>query len=69
MKDRQGPFSIMRGPADEALIKKAAEIVAQHTKFRGEEFLNILWWRQGTDERQVLQAKAALVKEVEEIRI
>jgi len=69
MKDRQGPFSIMRGPADGALIKKAAEIVAQHTKFRGEEFLNILWWRQGTDERQVLQVKAALVKEVEEIRI
>jgi len=69
LKERQGPFSIIRGPADEGLIKNAAEIVAQHTKFRGEEFLNMLWWREGTDERQALQVKAALANEVEKIRI
>jgi tRNA-uridine 2-sulfurtransferase len=69
LKDRQGPFSIIRGPADEAMIKYAAEIVAQHTKFRGEEFLKMLAWRFGSDERQELDVMAAPVKEVEKIRI
>ena len=69
LRDRQGPLSIVRGPADEALIKKAAQIVAQHTKFRGEEFLNMLWWRQGTDERQILPIKAAPADDVAKVRI
>ena len=69
LKDKQGPFSIIRGPADEGMIRYAAEVVAQHTKFRGDEFLNMLVWRSGTNERQDLAIKAAPAKEVEKIRI
>jgi hypothetical protein len=69
LKDRQGPFSVLRGPSDEAMIKYAAEIVAQHTKFRDEGFLKMLVWRTGTDERRELAVKAAPLEEVEKIRI
>lgn len=69
LNDRQGPFSILRGPADEALIRRAAEIMAQHTKYRGEEFLKIIYWRQGSDERGVLPVRAASTDDVAKIRI
>ncbi len=69
LKDKQGPFSMLRGPADDAMIRYAAEVVAQHTKFRGEEFLKMIAWRVGSEERQELAVKAAPVEEVEKIRI
>ena len=69
LQDRQGPFSILRGAADEATIRRAAEVVAQHTKYRGDEFLKILYWRDGSDERGVLAVKAASADEVAKIRI
>jgi tRNA-specific 2-thiouridylase len=69
LKDKQGPFSIIRGPADEGLVEYAARIVAQHTKYRGDEFLNMIIRRSGTEESRELAVKAAPVKEVEKIRI
>ncbi len=67
--DGQGPFSLLRGPADEGTIKHAAEIVAQHTKFRGAESLQIMYWREGSDERGLLPVKAVSADEVAKIRI
>jgi len=69
MNDKQGPFSLLRGSADEAMARRAAEIIAQHTKYRSDEFLKILYWREGSDERGVLPVKAASADEVARIRI
>jgi hypothetical protein len=60
---------MLRGPADDAVIKYAAEVVAQHTKFRGDEFLKMLAWRVGSDEQQELAVKAASAEAVGKIRI
>jgi tRNA U34 2-thiouridine synthase MnmA/TrmU len=69
LQDRQGPLSIIRGPAGGDLVKQAAGIVAWHTKYREEKSLNISYWREGSDERGVLPVKAASAAEVEKIRI
>jgi len=69
LKERQGPFSILRGEADDAMIQYAAEIMARHTKFRSEEFLKIFAWRAGSGLRRDLMVKAAPLEAVEKIRI
>lgn len=69
LKDHEGPFSILRGPLDEEMIKLSAEIIAQHTKYRNETALNILCWRQGSEDGRVLAVKAASTDEIEKIRI
>lgn len=69
LKDRQGPFSIIRGEADDALIKLAAEIVAQHTKFRSERGLRMAVWVVGTGSRREIAVDAAPAEDVEKIRI
>lgn len=69
MKDHEGPFSILRGPSDEEMLRRSAGIVAQHTKYRGEEALNILCWRQGSKEIRTLTVKAVSSEEIEKIRI
>ena len=69
LKEREGPFALVRGSADQTMIRRAAEIMAQHTKYRAEEFLNILYWRQGSDDRGALAVKAASADEVANIRI
>lgn len=69
LRNKQGPFSVVRGCLDEALIRKAAQIVAQHSKYRAEEALRFFGWRVGSDERFDLVVKAAGLDEVEQIRI
>jgi tRNA U34 2-thiouridine synthase MnmA/TrmU len=69
MRDRQGPFSILRGIHDEDAIKHSAEMVAWHTKYRGEESLNVLCWGHGSKDVRVLAVKAATAEEVERIRL
>jgi tRNA U34 2-thiouridine synthase MnmA/TrmU len=69
LKDRQGPFSIVRGPADDATLKAAAEIIAQHTKFRDRESLEIEYWRSGFEGAQALRVKAASADDVAKIRL
>lgn len=69
MKDHEGPFSIIRGLSGEEMIKRSAEIVARHTKYRDEEALNVLCWRQGSEDIRVLAVKAASTEEIEKTRI
>ncbi len=69
MKDHQGPFSILRGAHDEDMIKRSAEMVARHTKYRDEKSLNVLCWPQGSEDVRVLAVKAAPAEEAERIRI
>lgn len=69
LKDRQGPFSIIRGNADDDLIRFSAGIVAQHTKFRSENNLKVMAWRAGAKESQEIVVNAAPIEEVEKIRI
>lgn len=69
MKDHEGPFSILKGPSDEDMMKRSAEIVARHTKYRNEEVLSVLCWRHGSKDIRLLTVKAAPVEEIEEIRI
>lgn len=69
LKDHQGPFSILRGNADLALIGRAASIVAFHTKLRGEEAVEIYYWQNGSEERTAISVKPASAKEVETLRI
>ena len=69
LKDHEGPLSVLRGPADEGLIKRAAEIAAQHTKYRKEEALKILCWHWGLEDMRTLAVTAAAGEDVEKIRI
>ena len=69
MKDHEGPFSILRGLSGEEMIKRSAEIIARHTKYRDEEALNVLCWRQGSEDMRVLAVKAASTEEIEKIRV
>jgi hypothetical protein len=69
MKDHGGPFSVLKGPSSEETVRRSAEIVAQHTKYRDEESLNVLCWRQGSEDMRILAVKAASIEEIEKLRI
>lgn len=69
MKDHQGPFSILRGVHNDDMLTRSAEMAARHTKYRGEESLNVLCWPQGSKDTRVLTVKAASAEEAERIRI
>ncbi len=69
LEGRQGPFSILRGSVDDALIVSSAEIIAQHTKYRDEETLKVGYWKFGSEERRTISVKAASVDKVTKIRI
>ena len=70
VKDRQGPLSILRGKYNDSLIKQAASIVAYHTKFRGEDSLEIDYWQaSNTDGAATISVKPAGAGEVEKLRI
>ncbi|MCX5678895.1 MAG: hypothetical protein NTY76_07300 [Candidatus Omnitrophica bacterium] len=69
MKDHEGPFSILKGPSSEEMIKRSAGIVSQHTKYRDEKALNVLCWHQGSKDIQILTVKASPIEEIEKIRI
>jgi len=69
LKDRGGPFSILHGPSDDEMVRHAAEIVAQHTKYRDVETLDILCRRRGRGTERILAVKAAAAEEVDKVRI
>jgi tRNA U34 2-thiouridine synthase MnmA/TrmU len=69
LKDHQGPFSIVRGPADEDLIHIAAEIVAYHTKLKGAPSVKVEHWVYGTDEHRILTITPAESNRIEQARI
>ncbi|MFH1190288.1 MAG: hypothetical protein V1682_06315, partial [Candidatus Omnitrophota bacterium] len=63
------PFSILRGVQNDDMITRSAEMAARHTKYRGEESLNVLCWPQGSKDTRVLTVKAASAEEAERIRL
>jgi tRNA-specific 2-thiouridylase len=69
LKEGQGPFSILRGEADDPVIQYAAEVMAQHTKYRNEEALKVFAWRAGSGLRRNFTVKATPVEVVERLRI
>lgn len=69
LTEREGPFAILRGDNDEALIKRSAAIIAQHTKFRNEPGLKVDYWQASSSERKTVSVTAAPIDEVENIRI
>ena len=69
MKDCQGPITVLRGKAEDNLIKLAAGITAYHTKLRNEKSLAVNYWKNGSSEIDTVQAKPAEKDEVERLRI
>ncbi len=69
LTDHQGPFSILRGSADDRLVSLAANIIAYHTKFRNEGMLRIDCWKDDPAARKTLSARPSAQDEVENIRI
>jgi tRNA-uridine 2-sulfurtransferase len=70
LKDRQGPVSVLRGRYNNEFIKRAASIAAYHTKFRGEDSIEINYWNGREPERKaVMSAAPAKIEDVEKIRI
>lgn len=70
LKDRQGPISVLRGRQDNKTIELAASIAAYHTKFRGEDSLNINYWKNGdTKHTATIQAKPASGADVDKFRV
>jgi len=70
LKDHEGPFSILREPFDDEMVKRSAEIAAHHTKYRLEEALNVLYWRHSSPEDiRIMAVKAASIDEIEKVRI
>lgn len=69
MADYAGPFAILKGPADEGLILKAAGLVARHTKYRNEGALSVQCRSCGSEDRRTVSVRAAQDEEVERIRI
>lgn len=69
LKERQGPLSILRGQADDNIIRLAAGIAAHHTKFRDEKSLGIDYWQKKEATRKTVSVKAAGPEEIEALRI
>jgi tRNA U34 2-thiouridine synthase MnmA/TrmU len=69
MRDHQGPISVLRGKADEAAVKLAAQIAAYHTKFRDEKSVAVNYWEAGQKDVVTLSVTPAPKDEVESLRI
>lgn len=69
LKDHEGPISVIRGKADDDLIRKAAEITAYHTKFRTEESVRVDYWRRDHSDKATISIKPAKKEEVDAVRI
>lgn len=65
----RGPFSILRGESDDDTVRRAAEIMVQHTKYRAHKSLKVFAWRAGSNFRKELVVSAAPIEEVEKMRI
>lgn len=69
MADCPGPYAILTGLPDEAMIKTAASLVAYHTKLRNVTTAKITYWVEGTDSTLSLQVVPAALKDVEGCRL
>lgn len=69
MKNKPGPFSILKGIKDESVISLAASIVAYHTKFRNEEKSEVNYWEAGSREQKTIIVKPASSETVENVRL
>ncbi|MFA5146545.1 MAG: hypothetical protein WC515_04135 [Candidatus Omnitrophota bacterium] len=69
LKDRQGPFSVLRGNADKTMIDHAASIVAHHTKFKKEGSVGVVCRVLPSPEHATVYVKPAAIQEVEKVRI
>jgi len=69
LKDREGPLSILKGAANNDLIKLAASMHSYHTKFRGEASLRVEYWGNGQNNCETMPATVAREAEVEKFRI
>lgn len=69
MEGRQGPISLLRGPAGDDLLQRASGIAAYHTKFRDESSVGVNYWRYGDSARTILKTKPASQSNAEAVRI
>ena len=69
LKDREGPFSILRGKKDKDMVSLAASIAAYHTKFRDEDSLRVDHWEGSSVNRETISVKSASREDVERLRI
>jgi len=70
LKDHQGPFSMIRGAADEALIRQAAGIVAYHSKLRNEGSIRVDYWHaKSIGKPTALSIQPASLAEVDNVRV
>lgn len=69
LTDREGPTSILSGDSDKELIRLAAGITAYHTKFRGENAVNVDYRKIGDANKETLSVEPASKEMVERIRL
>jgi predicted ribosome quality control (RQC) complex YloA/Tae2 family protein len=69
LTERQGPLGVLRGKADDSLIRRAAEIVAYHTKLRNEPSVKVGYWTDDPARITELEVKPADIAEVERRRL
>jgi tRNA U34 2-thiouridine synthase MnmA/TrmU len=79
LKGRQGPISVLRGPAsfaaggagktDDAVLKIAASVTAYHTKFRDLASVDVNYWNGASTVKGTLSVRPAAKDEVEKLRI
>ena len=69
MKDCQGPITVLRGKAEDNLIKLAAGITAYHTKLRNEKSLAVEYWKNGSSDINIVSVDPAGKEDVERLRI
>lgn len=69
LKTKQGPFSLVRGAADEATIERAASLAAHHTKFKDADAIEVSVWKEGAPERTTVTVVPADRETVEKMRL
>ncbi|MDO8525912.1 MAG: hypothetical protein Q7S07_05435 [Candidatus Omnitrophota bacterium] len=69
LKDHQGPFSVLRGKADDGFLNTAASVVSRHTKLRDAETVEVEHWESGSFDHTVISVKPASKELVESLRI
>lgn len=69
LNDKEGPLSLLRGTIDKNMVDLAARITVQHTKYRNDGPVDVLWWRHGSEEKGILRVEALSMDEVDKIRI
>jgi len=69
IKDKPGPFSILRGSLREEDISSAAAIIAYHTKFKNENSLEINYRDAFSDTIKTIAVKPASLEMVENKRL